>query len=216
MPFFQNPVSPTHLLSALRTGSVIIFPTETLYGIGCNIWDENAAARVFEIKGRAPDQPPPVLIANIKQLDALVTKRSPAALLLMREFWPGSLTLVLPARAELPVALCGFDEAQNMRTIAIRQTAHPLAATVCEALQAPLVATSANFSGATGQAAQPHSLADIPARLQKMADVVIDGGTVGGAPSTIVDCVSEPPRLLRVGAIARAALQKVLPDIQAL
>jgi L-threonylcarbamoyladenylate synthase len=214
MPLFKNPVLPPHTLSALRTDSVIIFPTETLYGIGCNIWNENAVARVFEIKGRAPNQPPPVLIADVKQLDALAAKRSLAALPLIRKFWPGSLTLVLPARPELPAALCGFDERQNVRTIAIRQTAHPLAAALCEAPQAPLVATSANFSGATRQAAQPHSLGDIPVRLQEMADVVIDGGTVGGAPSTIVDCVSEPPRLLRVGAITPAALQKFLPDMQ--
>lgn len=211
----KNVLSP-QILHALHADSVVIFPTETLYGIGCGIWCKNAVTRVFEIKGRAPNQPPPVLIANKKQLQTLTNDISPAATLLMEKFWPGSLTLILPARAELPAALCGFDQKQNIRTIAVRHTAHPQAAALCAALDSPIVATSANFSGEIGRAAQPKTLEDISPQLLKKADVVIDGDSVGGAPSTIVDCLSHPPRVLRPGAITLAELQGTLPDIAAL
>lgn len=209
-------VLPPDALSALRPDSVLIFPTETLYGIGCSAWRENAIARVFKIKGRAPDQPPPVLIADEDQLRLLAETVSPTAQLLMNAFWPGSLTLILPARREIPGALCGVNPERNIRTIGVRQTAHPVAATLCAALNAPLVATSANFTGAVGRAAQPQKLDDIPITLRQMVDVVVDGGAVGGAPSTIVDCLCHPPRVLRAGAIATKELQKILPTIQAI
>ncbi len=210
---FNENVSP-QVLSALRSDSVIIFPTETLYGIGCSIRHKNAIARVFEIKGRSPNQPPPILIGDANQLNTLVKNIPPSALLLIENFWPGSLTLVLPARAEIPAELCGFNEKQNMRTIAVRQTAHIIAVALCKNLDSPIVATSANFSGADGRAAQPRMLDDIPINFQKLADVVIYGKAVGGAPSTVVDCTCSTPRVLRVGAISLAELRKFSLEIQ--
>jgi L-threonylcarbamoyladenylate synthase len=214
MPLSRENTLPPNILSALCPDSVAVFPTETLYGIGCSIHCENAVARVFEIKGRALSQPPPVLISNSDQLRALVEKIPQAAAPLMTHFWPGSLTIIFPAHHEIHPLLCGWNETQNTRTIAVRQTSHPLAAALCDALQAPVIATSANFSGAVGRAAQPRTLMDIPEALQNLADVVINGDTVGGAPSTIVDCTCEPPRVLRMGAVTLKELQKVLPEIQ--
>lgn len=185
----------------LRPDSVLIFPTETLYGIGCSIRSETAMERVLKIKNRDQKQPPPVLIASSQQLNALVTEHSPLAHQLIAEFWPGSLTLVLPARDEVPEVLCGRSADGKTRTIGVRHTAHPLASALCETLRSPIIATSANFSGATGRAANPHSLSDIPEELKQLADFVIEGGPVGGLPSTVVDCVAHPPRVLRAGAV---------------
>jgi L-threonylcarbamoyladenylate synthase len=202
---------PPAVLNALRRDSVFIFPTETLYGIGCSIRHKRAIEHVFEIKGRLPHQPPPVLFAGEEQLNELIEKIPSSAMPLMKRFWPGSLTLILPARTEIPDALCGFNAKHNKRTIGVRQTSHPLAKALCVALNSPIVATSANFSGEVGRAARPQTLADIPIALQKMVDVVVDGGAVGGAPSTIVDCSYNPPRLVREGAVTLAQLRSVSP-----
>lgn len=192
----------------LRPDDVFIFPTETLYGIGCSIRSEAAIERVLQIKNRRQNQLPPVLIADIGQLETLTAESAlplPARRLIA-EFWPGSLTLVLPAREELPEVLCGRSADGKTRTVGVRHTAHPVAATICRVLSAPIIATSANFTGATGRAAAPRSLNDIPPELKQMVDLVIDGGTVGGSPSTVVDCTSNPPRILRAGAVELPAI----------
>ncbi len=184
---------------------VFIFPTETLYGIGCSIASENAIARVFEIKGRDLRQPPPVLIAERQQLSALVKNIPSSALELMDEYWPGSLTLILPAHESVSKHLCGIGADGITHTIGVRHSAHPFAVELCRAMGAPLIATSANFSGATGRAAAPQGLDDIPDELKNRVDAIIDGGSVGGLPSTIVDCTGDSPRLLRAGAVTLPA-----------
>lgn len=188
-------------IQALNASSTFIFPTETIYGIGCSAWCEDAIARVFQIKGRPPQQPPPLLVADHAQLTTLVHALSPVATELVAAYWPGSLTLILPARKEVPDAVCGFDATQQIRTVGVRHTAHPLAAALCYAVGAPVVATSANFSGASGAAAAPRSLQDIPETFRQLVNLVLDGGTVGGLPSTVVDCVANEPRVLRSGAV---------------
>jgi L-threonylcarbamoyladenylate synthase len=110
------------------------------------------------------------------------------------------LTLVLAARPVLPPVVTGTNE-QRRATVAVRRSAHPVARELCEKLQAPLVATSANFSGATGKEANPQSLNDVSAELLRRVDVVLEGGAVGGLPSTIVDCTGMSPRVLRQGAL---------------
>jgi len=189
-------------LHALRNGAVMIYPTETIYGIGCSGLCEESIARIFEIKGRAPDQPPPVLIFDSKHLEFLVAEISPLANRLISQHWPGALTLILPARPEVSDLLCGFSQVANLRTIAVRRTSHPIARALCEKINAPLIATSANYSGAKNRAAAPQSLNDIPQDFKDKVDLVFDGGIVGGTPSTIVDCVANPPRVVRPGAVS--------------
>jgi L-threonylcarbamoyladenylate synthase len=180
---------------------VFIFPTETIYGIGCSIASENAVARIFEIKGRDLRQPPPVLIAEREQLTALVKGIPASAQQLIDQYWPGSLTLVLPANDNVADRLCGISADGITRTIGVRHSAHPFAMELCRVLDSPVIATSANFSGAIGRAAAPQSLDDIPNEFKEKVDAIIDGGNVGGLPSTIVDCTGEIPRLLRAGAV---------------
>lgn len=183
-----------------RRGGVLIFPTETIYGLGCDATNAVSVERVFAIKERAPDKPPPVLIANEEQLQMLVSHVSSAARALMQAHWPGALTLVLPARDDLCPLLAGRDE-EGEKTIAVRHSSHPIARALCLAMGAPLVATSANRAGAVGNAANPRALDDIESQLKAVVDCVIDGGIVGGQPSTILGCTGPVPRLLRQGAI---------------
>ena len=187
-------------IEVIRRGGLVIFPTETLYGLGCVVTNEDALRRLFQIKGRAPGQPPPVLVADEEQLRTLVEHIPASAVDLIDKYWPGPLTLVLPARDEVPMLLMGITADGSIRTIGVRRSAHPVAQTLCEEVGAPIVATSANLSGATGRGANPRCIADIPASLQESVDVLIDGGVVGGEPSTVVDCTCDPPHVLRHGA----------------
>jgi tRNA threonylcarbamoyl adenosine modification protein (Sua5/YciO/YrdC/YwlC family) len=178
----------------------VIFPTETIYGLGCIATDATAVARLFDVKGREPGKPPPLLVPDKALLSTLVERIPGFARSLMQQHWPGALTLVLRARPVLPSLVTGTN-GQGQLTVAVRQTAHPVARELCEKLQAPLVATSANFAGATGEEANPQSLENVAPELLHLVDVVLDGGTVGGLPSTIVDCSGDAPRVLRQGAL---------------
>ena len=203
---FTSPL-PANFLTQLPQEPVFIFPTETLYGIGCRVTGPDAITRVFQIKGRDLRQPPPVLIAKRPQLDALVKSIPSFAQELIDTYWPGSLTLILPARESVADCLCGTT-ANGQRTIGVRHSAHPLAVELCLALESPIIATSANFSGATGRAAAPHCLDDIPDEFKDLADAIIDGGNVKGLPSTVVDCTGDFPHILRGGAVALPHFEK--------
>ncbi|HEX8237876.1 MAG TPA: L-threonylcarbamoyladenylate synthase [Abditibacteriaceae bacterium] len=187
-------------LQRIHDGSLVVFPTETIYGLGCIATDAAAVARLFAVKGREPGKPPPLLVPDEALLSTLVEEIPDFAQQLMQQHWPGALTLVLRARPALPWLVTGLN-AQGQPTVAVRRSAHPVARELCEMLQAPLVATSANFAGATGKAANPQSLGDVAAELLARVEIVLDGGTVGGLPSTIVDCSGAAPRVLRQGAL---------------
>lgn len=185
-------------IEIIKRGGVFIFPTETIYGLGCDATNDEAVQRLLDIKGRNGDayKPPPVLIAGAEQLNLLVETIPDGARELIEQNWPGSLTLVLPARPDLSPLLTG-----GAGTIGVRETGNAIARALCEQSGVPLIATSANFSGASGRAAMPQTLDDIPQALKDKVDVVIDGGVVGGAPSTVVDCTVSPFRVLRQGAV---------------
>jgi L-threonylcarbamoyladenylate synthase len=197
----QNQSLEEEFFSSLQNGAVIIFPTETIYGIGCSSLQDKAIRRVFNIKGRAGDQPPPVLVSDLQQLHQLVSHVPSLADELIKKFWPGSLTIIFPARDEVADGLCGRNEETQSRTIGIRMTAHPIARMLCQRVSNPIIATSANYSGSIGKEATPRTLEDIPESFKQEVDFVIDGGFTGGQPSTVVDCSGERPRVLRRGAI---------------
>ena len=187
-------------IQIIQRGGIIIYPTETIYGLGCDATNENAVQRLLEIKGRSGEnfKSPPVLIAGQAQLNLLVEAIPESAGELMHKHWPGALTLVLPARPHLSRLLIGDGD---VPTIGVRETGHAVAHALCEESGVPLVATSANFSGATGRASSPQSLDDIPQELKDKVDFCLDGGIVGGAPSTVVDCTRQPFFILRQGAV---------------
>ena len=192
--------SKKSILSLVRQGGVLVFPTETIYGIGCSALQDNAIERVYKIKGRTPGQPPPILIGNRGQLEILVADIPLYGKALMEKYWPGSLTLILPAGDELSSLLCGQSRDGSTRTVGVRWTGHPTARVLCEE-GVPLIATSANYSGASGRAANPQTVNDIPIDFRQQVDIVIDDGVVGGMPSTIIDCTGDEPHIIREGAV---------------
>ena len=178
--------------AVLRDGGLVAFPTETFYGLGAAASDAAAVRRVFRVKGRDEGKPLLVLVDSIAMAErvAEVTRRARE---LMARHWPGALTLVLPARAGLPPELTA-----GTGTIGVRLSPHPVARGLARALGGPVTAPSANLAGAP----PPSTAAAVLAGFDGAIDLVLDGGaTGGGPPSTVVDVTTDPPRVLRWGAV---------------
>jgi len=177
----------------LRAGGTAAYPTDTVYGLGANVFNDNAVKKVFSAKKRPPGMPLPILIAETSQLRELVEDIPPTAGILMEKFWPGGLTIVFhrrPAFQSLALADSG--------KIAIRLPGHPLTLRLIEELGLPIVGTSANLHG------YPPALtaAEVKEQLGVGVDFIIDGSPCpGGIESTIVDVTVDPPLVLRKGAI---------------
>lgn len=189
----------------LKSGGVISFPTDTVYSLGCDYRDGEAVARLYEVKGRPLRKALPLLIGSIDQIDEIVLVVPEVARQLAARFWPGALTLVLKKQKSVPDFITAGEY-----TVAVRVPAHPVPLAMVKGLGAPIVGTSANLSG------QPSALTAeaVRASLGNRIDMVIDGGRApGGKESTIVDVSSEKPVVLREGAITRAELAKVIPQI---
>jgi L-threonylcarbamoyladenylate synthase len=187
----------------LAAGSLVAFPTETVYGLGADATNGEAVARLYDAKGRPKFNP---LIAHVADAEAArrLARFEAAAERLAAAFWPGPLTLVLPRRADCPVAelaTAGLD------TIAVRVPAHQVARDILTAFGRPVVAPSANRSGHVSPTTAQHVLADLRGRIE----LIVDGGPAPmGLESTIVACLGEPV-LLRPGALPRAEIERVIP-----
>ena len=200
------PVSSEALAQAaetLRSGGLVAFPTETVYGLGADATDDRAVAKVFAAKGRPQFNP---LIAHIADAEAaarLVILDARANRLAAR-FWPGPLTMVLPRRADCPVSqLAGA----GLATLAVRVPAHPLALDLLRATGRPVAAPSANRSGRIS----PTSAADVAADLGDRVDLILDGGPGEiGVESTVLDLSGSVARILRQGGLAQETLEDVL------
>lgn len=192
-------------VSILKSGGVISFPTDTVYSLGCDYRDGEAVARLYEVKGRPLRKALPLLIGSIDQIDEIALVVPEVARQLAARFWPGALTLVLKKQKSVPDFITAGE-----CTVAVRVPAHPVPLAMVKGLGAPIVGTSANLSG------QPSALtaSAVSASLGNRVDMVIDGGRApGGKESTIVDVSTEPPVILRVGAISRSELKRVCPEI---
>jgi L-threonylcarbamoyladenylate synthase len=188
---------------AMRAGGLVAFPTDTIYGVGAAYNSAEGVARIFALKGRSADKAIPILIASIEQLD-LVTEQLPGvAAALATYFWPGALTMVLARRAGVLAEI-----APGRETIGVRMPAHPLTLELIRETGLPLACSSANRAG------EPPALSAQAVALQFPAglDLILDGGPAAiGTPSTVIDfSLSDRPRVLREGAITRAALATVL------
>lgn len=186
----------------LRSGGLVAFPTETVYGLGANALDAAAVRRIFEAKGRPADDPVIVHLASADELGRVARRVPAVARRLAEAFWPGPLTLLLPRAAAVPLEVtAGLD------TVGVRVPDHPVALALISAAGVPIAAPSANRFGHTSPTLAEHVLADLEGRV----DVVLDAGpTPYGVESTVLDLSSGRPRVLRPGGVSVEALEQVL------
>ena len=191
-------------VAVLKQGDIIVFPTETLYGLGADALNDAAVDKVFHLKGRDRDNPIPVLVADESMLLTLVAEISPAATKLMRCCWPGPLTLVLPARKGVPKPLVN-----SAGGIGVRISNHAIASQLVTALGRPLTATSANPSGK--QAAR--TVMEARAYFTDQVKVFVDGGTLTSKTgSTVVELLGDSLKIIRGGEISLADLERILSE----
>jgi len=190
----------------LRGGRLVAFPTETVYGLGADATNAEAVAGIFTAKGRPLSDPLIVHIAELAQAQTVARDIPPIAWELVRRFWPGPLTLVLPrAEAIPPIVSAGGA------TVAVRMPAHPVALALLRAAGVPVAAPSANRFMHTSPTTAEHVLADLNGRIA----AVLDGGACAvGVESSVLDLTSEPPRLLRPGGVTLEQLRAVIPDVE--
>lgn len=206
-PLRPEPEPIAEAASCLRSGGLVAFPTETVYGLGVSALDAVAVRRLFAAKGRPSDDPLIVHVASIADLDPLVAARPPVVDALAARFWPGPLTLVLPRSSRVP------DEVTaGLGTVAVRVPAHPVAQALLRAAAIPVAAPSANLFSRPSPTRASHVLDDLDGRI----DLVIDGGqTDVGVESTVLDLSVDPPAVLRPGAVTLEMLGPLLPGVRA-
>ncbi|WP_079478460.1 L-threonylcarbamoyladenylate synthase [Halobacillus salinus] len=189
----------------LNHQEVVAFPTETVYGLGADATNEKAVSGIFEAKGRPSDNPLIVHVSNREQVDLMVNHIPDVAYSLMEAFWPGPLTLIMESNGA-----AASNVTAGLSTIGIRMPNHPLALALLEATGKPLAAPSANRSGRPSPTKAGHVKQDLDGRVAG----ILDGGTTGvGLESTVLDCTSDVPVILRPGGITKEQLEEVLPHV---
>lgn len=189
----------------LVSGEVVAFPTETVYGLGADATSEQAVNKIFAAKGRPSDNPLIVHIANRNDLFSIAAEIPEAAAKLMDKFWPGPLTLILKKKKGI-----AENVTAGLGTVAVRMPNHPVAAALIKASNRPLAAPSANLSGKPSPTAASHVLDDLSGRIAG----VVDGGTTGvGLESTVLDCTSSIPVILRPGGVTKEQLEGVIGEV---
>jgi L-threonylcarbamoyladenylate synthase len=197
-------VSPTEAAEFIKNGGIVAFPTETVYGLGANVFDERAIAKIFEAKQRPNDNPLIAHVGNIEDIKLLVSEINEIANKFIEAFFPAPLTLVLPKSEKVPLIATA-----NLETIGVRMPRNKLALEFLQNCGTPLVAPSANLSGKPSPTTWHAVFEDLDGRI----DCILQGETTEiGLESTVVDCTSDVPLVLRVGAVALEQLQRIVPE----
>ncbi|WP_244967723.1 L-threonylcarbamoyladenylate synthase [Tsukamurella tyrosinosolvens] len=187
--------------SALKGGHLVVMPTDTVYGIGCDAFDGRAVASLLAAKNRGPDMPVGVLVGSWNTIDGLVSRVSDAARELTRAFWPGAVSLVVEQAPSL-----AWDLGDTRGTVMLRMPLHPVAIELLREV-GPMAVSSANVSGLPPAA----TMLEARDQLGDSVDVYLDGGpSEHAAPSSIVDLSGPQPRVLREGAVSTARIAEVL------
>lgn len=204
----ENLQSCTQIVDAadlLRSGEVVAFPTETVYGLGANALSNEAVEKIFLAKGRPSDNPLIVHIGEKQQLSAVAAYIPPKGEQLMEAFWPGPLTVIVPKTDRVAsLVTAGLD------SVGVRMPAHPIALALIQRAGVPIAAPSANRSGRPSPTTAAHVMADLDGRVSG----VVDGGPTGvGLESTVIDVTVDPPVILRPGGITREQLEAVVGPV---
>lgn len=200
-----DPAAIAAAAAVIRAGGLVALPTDTLYGLAADPFNREAVMRVFAVKGRSAGQPLPLVAANTEQLAHYLGELPPAAQRLALRFWPGPLTILLPAPESIVTEATG-----GTGRIGVRVPNHRVAIDLCLACDRPLTATSANVSGGTPAEDADAVVAAFSADEGCIEMLLDSGRTAGGPPSTIVDVSSANARLVRPGAIKWEAIQACL------
>ena len=197
----------TQAAHLLRENEVVAFPTETVYGLGANACSDEAVRKIYQAKGRPSDNPLIVHIASVNKLDEIVKDIPNYAYKLIDEFWPGPLTLILPKKGDRLSTLvtAGLD------TVGVRMPSHPIALSLIREADVPIAAPSANQSGKPSPTHASHVYHDLNGKISG----IIDGGATGvGVESTVLDCSSTVPTILRPGGVTKEQLESVIGEVQ--
>ena len=191
--------------SLLLEGEVVAFPTETVYGLGALATCDNAIGKIFTAKGRPSDNPLIVHIASEKQLEQVVKEVSEDARTLMKAFWPGPLTIVLPKAAGISnVTTAGLE------TVGVRVPSHPVALALLKEVNQPIAAPSANISGRPSPTKAVHVMEDLAGKIP----AVVDGGACEvGLESTVIDCSGKRPVILRPGHVTQEEIEALIGPV---
>lgn len=205
---FENGCEPAAIAAAadiLRRGGLVAFPTETVYGLGADALNADAAAKIYTAKGRPSDNPLIVHIADTEDVYKLAEHVPENAVMLMEAFWPGPLTIILPKKQVVPDGTTG-----GLSTVAIRMPSHPVAQELIRQSGVYIAAPSANTSGRPSPTTAAHVAEDMNGRI----DMILDGGEVGiGIESTIIDLTGDVPTILRPGYITKSMLEQIIGPV---
>lgn len=190
----------------LKNGGIVAIPTETVYGLAANVFNETAVKNIFKAKGRPSDNPLIVHISKLSDIYKVVSEFPEKAQRLANKFWPGPLTMILPKNESIPNCVTG-----GMNSVAVRFPSHEIARKIIKESGTPLVAPSANISGKPSPTKFEHVINDLSGKV----DALLDGGdcTVG-VESTVLSLISEVPTILRPGLITQKELSSVIGNVK--
>jgi L-threonylcarbamoyladenylate synthase len=192
--------------SVIKRGGIVAFPTDTVYGLGVDIFNEEAVRELYRVKGRAVDKPTSVMISEKEELHDLIAEVSEPAKVLMEAFWPGALTIIFPVSKSGRISrmLAG-----NTNTIGVRIPANEIAVSLIRECGVPITCPSANVSGHPSPCCAEAVLRELRGEI----DLIIDGGSSDlDVPSTVVDLSKRDVRILREGRISKGAVEKIVGD----
>lgn len=189
----------------LKSGGLVAFPTETVYGLGADALNESAAEKIYAAKGRPSDNPLIVHITNMRALDKIVSEIPKEAYVIAEKYWPGPLTMIFNKSTVVPYGTTG-----GLDTVAVRMPSDEIARAVIDAGGGYIAAPSANTSGRPSPTTAEHVREDLDGKI----DMIVDGGLVEiGVESTILDLTVTPPMILRPGAITREMFEELLGEV---
>ena|SRR3989338_7015361 len=207
-----NPKNPERKIIKLaadimRRGGIVAFPTETVYGLGADPFNARAVRKLFRAKNRRADKPVSILVCNDSDVKRIAVTIPKSARVLIDEFFPGALTVILKKKKEFSDILTG-----GKNTIGIRMPDSKIARALIKEFGGPIAATSANISGSNKEAT---SALSVVKELNGKVPLVLDGGkSKVGVPSTVIDFTGQPPKIIRAGGISRSRIEKIIGRVE--